>query len=157
MIRISKLTDYAIIILSFLGKEPLILWQTSIIAEKNNLTKPTVAKLLKRLVKVKFVISYRGKDGGYKLAVEPHNLSLANIITALEGRVAITKCNSKVNSCLISKNCPLITPLTKINKLIYETLDTYKLSDLISTNITPTIDQTNITTIISSEQLNDHF
>lgn len=132
MIRISKLTDYSIIILSFLGKEPSTIWQTTTIAEKNHLTKPTVAKILKRLVKVKFVISHRGKAGGYKLAVEPKDLSLANIITALEGRVAITECNYKASFCSMIKNCPLTSPLTKINRLIYETLDTYKLSDLIT-------------------------
>jgi len=131
MIRISKLTDYAIIILSFLGKEPLAIWQTTLIAQRNHLAKPTVAKILKRLVGVKFVISHRGKDGGYKLAVDPKELSLASIITALEGQVAITECNSKDNFCSMFKNCPLTSPLTKINRIIYETLDTYKLSDLI--------------------------
>jgi Rrf2 family protein len=84
------------------------------------------------LAKVKFVVSHRGKAGGYKIAVDPKLLSLAQIITALEGRIAVSECNSKASCCSMLKNCPLTSPLAKINRLIYETLDTYKLSDLIT-------------------------
>lgn len=135
MIRLSKFTDYSIIILTFLGKNPATIWQTSVIAEKTHLTKPTVAKILKRLVKVNFVVSHQGKTGGYKISVDPAELSLAKIITALEGRVTISECNAKASCCTMLKTCPLTSPLAKINRLIYETLDTYKLRDLITINI----------------------
>lgn len=140
MIRISKLTDYAIIILAFLSKTSEKIWTTTEIATQVHLSKPTTAKILKILTNKNLVISLRGKDGGYKIAVDPHNISLANIIIALEGQVAITECNSTANCCPITKHCPLVSALTKINTIIYDALNKCLLSELITYNKTNSLE-----------------
>ena len=132
MIRISKLTDYAMVILAHMGKNPTLVLQTSEIANELNLTKPTVAKILKQLVNKNILISQRGATGGYQLANNTEELSLATIITALEGQVAITQCNSTTKHCARAAMCPINSPWVKINHIIYESLAAYKLSDLIT-------------------------
>ena len=133
MIKISKLTDYAMVILTYMGKNAATIFQAQEISLHTNIAYPTVAKLLKQLAKKQLVISQRGINGGYKLAYSPNNISLANVIMALEGPVAITECSSKTKSCAIAATCPIASPWLKINRIIYDALDSYKLSDLITT------------------------
>ena len=137
MIRISKLTDYAMVILTYMGKEPNSVLQTAEIATITHLAKPTVAKILKQLVNKKILLSQRGATGGYKLASNAEDISLASIIVALEGQVAITECNSKSNHCTIASKCPITSPWIKINRIIYDSLDKYKLSDLVAATLAP--------------------
>ena len=137
MIRISKLTDYAMVILAYIGKTPHLIYQTAEIAYHTNLTKPTVAKILKQLVNTNILVSQRGATGGYQLASNAEDISLATIITALEGQVAITECTSKTTTCAMAAKCPITSPWVRINRIIYDALNTYKLSDLITTTFEP--------------------
>lgn len=137
MFRISKLTDYAMVILTHMGKSPDLIYQTTEIAIAVHLAKPTVAKILKQLVNKKILISQRGAAGGYQLAGNAEDISLATIITALEGQVAITECNSKIKRCARATKCPITSPWVKINSIIYNSLDAYKLSDLVAATLEP--------------------
>jgi FeS assembly SUF system regulator len=137
MIRISKLTDYAMVILSQMGKDPNLILQTGEIAKMTFLAKPTVSKILKQLVNKKILLSQRGATGGYKLASNAEDISLASIIIALEGQVAITECNSDLKHCSIANQCPITSPWLKINRIIYNSLAAYKLSDLVAATLEP--------------------
>ena len=131
MIRIAKLTDYAILILSILGKNLHICHNAHQIAELSGVSYPTTSKLLKQLLKARIVNSSRGSTGGYKLAHAPKSISIAQIIQALEGPLAITECNISKDRCAISNLCSMQLPWMQINKIIHTALENYKLSDLI--------------------------
>lgn len=131
MIRISKLTDYALVILAFLSKEPQQFAQTGDIALNTHINKPTTAKVLKILARHGLLESCRGATGGYKLARRLEDISVAEIIQALEGPMAIMDCSLGKEHCAISKSCTIHAPWTKINQVIIKALDTVRLSDLL--------------------------
>ena len=94
MLRISKLTDYATVILAEpRRRQPRELQTAAEVAERTRLGLPTVSKLLKSLQRAGLVASARGAHGGYQLARPAGAISAAEIIDALEGPVAITECS----------------------------------------------------------------
>lgn len=130
MIRISKLTDYALVIMAFLSREPTQFLQTGDIARNTNIAKPTTAKLLKRLVRDGFLESHRGATGGYKLNKSPDQISAADIIESIEGPLAIMDCTLGEDHCAIYQSCAINAPWVQINRTIVKSLSNIKLSDL---------------------------
>jgi FeS assembly SUF system regulator len=131
MIRISKLTDYALVILAFLSKEPQQFAQAGDIALNTNINKPTTAKVLKTLARHGLLESCRGSAGGYKLTKLLKHISVAEIVQILEGPMAIMDCSLGQEHCAISKSCEIRAPWNKINQVIIQALETIKLSDLL--------------------------
>ena len=68
MLKLSKLTDYAVVIMAQLAREPQRLYTTKALADELGLPRPTVSKLLKMLIKAELLVSQRGVQGGYQLA-----------------------------------------------------------------------------------------
>lgn len=124
------MTDYALVILAHLTKEPEQYAQASDVAYNTKVNKPTTAKVLKVLAKHGLLESCRGASGGYKLNKHPEDISVAEIIQILEGPMAIMECNLGKEYCAISKNCEIHSSWNKINAVIFNALDTIKLSDL---------------------------
>ncbi|HMA18701.1 MAG TPA: SUF system Fe-S cluster assembly regulator [Thermoanaerobaculia bacterium] len=91
MIRMSKLTDYAILILAHLARSPGTLTAHEL-AARSRVPVPTVSKLAKELSKAGLVVSHRGRNGGYGLARPADAISVAEIVEALEGPIALTEC-----------------------------------------------------------------
>jgi FeS assembly SUF system regulator len=91
MIRMSKLTDYAILILAHLARTPGTLTAQEL-AGRSRVPLPTVSKLAKELSKAGLVLSHRGRNGGYGLARPADQISVAEIVEALEGPIALTEC-----------------------------------------------------------------
>lgn len=144
MVRISKLTDYAVVIMTHIAycamHDSASLLQAREIAEHTHLSLTTVSKLLKTLTKHKFLTSLRGTNGGYQLAVLPEKVSIVDLIQALEGPLAITECNLGHAHCSSETQCAIRTPWLHINQIITESLAAVKLSDLVkmSTSGRPT-------------------
>ena len=84
MLRLSKLTDYATVILSFMARDNAQMHAAMEIAAITGIALPTVSKILKLLVNAKILISTRGAKGGYELARTPTEISIAAVISALE-------------------------------------------------------------------------
>lgn len=91
MIRMSKLTDYAILILAHLARSPGTMTAHEL-AARSRVPVPTVSKLAKELSKAGLVVSHRGRNGGYGLARAADQISVAEIVEALEGPIALTEC-----------------------------------------------------------------
>lgn len=91
MIRMSKLTDYAIVILAHLARSTETLTAHEL-AARSRVPLPTVSKLAKELSKAGLVVSHRGRNGGYGLARPAEDISVAEIVEALEGPIALTEC-----------------------------------------------------------------
>jgi Fe-S cluster assembly protein SufB len=130
MLRISKLADYATLILHCLAAQPTELASASDIAHKTGLQLPTVSKLLKAALRGKLVVSIRGVGGGYRLAKDPKDISLAEIITAIEGQPALTQCSEKNSHCAQDGRCAIKHNWQNINRFFLTTLANISLADM---------------------------
>ena len=130
MLRISKLTDYATVILSFLALDPMRIASATAIAQAVHLSVPTVSKLLKILLEAKVVRSFRGTGGGYQLAKPAGEITIAEIVTAVEGHLAMTECCSPTSACAIHSLCGIKDNWQMINKIILTALAGFTLNDM---------------------------
>jgi FeS assembly SUF system regulator len=105
MLRISRLTDYATVVLATLAEHPERVQTATALAEHTKIAAPTVSKLLKQLQRAHLVTSTRGLHGGYQLARAAVDISAADILDALEGPVALTDCSAGHGHCGIESNC----------------------------------------------------
>jgi len=105
MLRISRLTDYATVLLAALAGEPGRVQTAASLAQQTHIAAPTVSKLLKQLQRAGLVSSTRGLHGGYQLARPAAQISAAAILDALEGPVALTDCSRGHGNCDIEQTC----------------------------------------------------
>lgn len=131
MLRLSKLTDYATVILSYMANDHAVLRAAVEISDATAIALPTVAKILKLLVNANIVASVRGAKGGYILARHPEKITVATIINALEGPIAITECNISNHHCEQSNGCKIRANWGLINQTIYNALEAITLFDMI--------------------------
>lgn len=131
MIRMSKMADYAFIVLAQMAGEKKGAWAASDLAERTTLPTPTVAKLMKLLAKGGVVTAQRGAQGGYTLAVLPSEISIAKIVEAVDGPIALTDCvDQGEHICAVRSLCPMCGGWDKVNKAMRSALETVFLSDL---------------------------
>jgi FeS assembly SUF system regulator len=133
MVRLSKLTDYGMVLMSCFARAPAGSLRTARdLAAESRVPLPTVSKILKELLGSGLLLSRRGIQGGYCLAREPRQISLADIITALEGPVALTECSTDVSGlCDVEACCAIKRNQQVISQAIRGVLAKLKLSDLI--------------------------
>jgi len=130
MLRLSKLTDYGALVMTLLAREPARLRSATEIAECTHVSPPTVSKLLKILAKSGLVESERGHHGGYRLARLPAQISVAEIIAALEGPLALTECSSDDSDCTIAHDCSVSANWQRINGVINDALEKVSLAEM---------------------------
>ena len=92
MLRVSRLADYASVVMTCLARQPREVLSAVQIAEATRLELPTVSKLLKQLAHANLVESFRGAAGGYRLSRAPGEITLADIVEALDGPIGMTGC-----------------------------------------------------------------
>lgn len=132
MIRLGKLTDYGLLLMSQIARSPRTELHTARdLAIKCGLPLPTVSKLLKSLLQSRLLVSHRGIRGGYSLVREPRLISIAEIVSALEGPLALTECSTNVAGlCDLEPSCPIRDNQRIINQVIRGALQKVMLSDL---------------------------
>ncbi|TAN68023.1 MAG: SUF system Fe-S cluster assembly regulator [Methylobacter sp.] len=131
MLRLSKLTDYATVILSFMAKDKPQVHAAMEIAGVTGIALPTVSKILKLLVNANVLTSTRGAKGGYALARLPEEISIAMVISALEGPIALTECSISQQGCEQASGCDIRGSWNLINQTIHNALESVTLADLI--------------------------
>ncbi len=130
MLRISKLTDYAFIILSRLALGTESVMSAAGIAKQTRLALPTVSKLLKILAEAGLVTSFRGQGGGYKLEKKATDLTVAEVVAAIEGELAVTECCASITTCALDSFCTIKENWRAINKMIFSMLAGLTLHDM---------------------------
>jgi FeS assembly SUF system regulator len=130
MLRISKLTDYATVILAALAEQPEHVRTAVALAEGTRIAAPTVSKLLKQLQRAGLVTSTRGLHGGYQLARPATQISAAAILDALEGPVALTDCSAGHGNCGIEATCRVSKVWQRLNLAIRRSLYEVSLAQL---------------------------
>jgi FeS assembly SUF system regulator len=133
MIRLGKMTDYGLVLMSQIARRPPTEVHTARdLAIECHLPLPSVSKLLKKLLQNGLLTSHRGIKGGYNLAREPHLISLAEMVSALEGPVALTECSTDITGlCDLESLCPIKDNQRIISQVIRGALEKVTLSDLI--------------------------
>ncbi|PPD35142.1 MAG: SUF system Fe-S cluster assembly regulator [Methylomonas sp.] len=131
MLKLSKLTDYATVILSVIAKDSHRLHGALELAEVTGIALPTVSKILKILTKAGVLSSMRGAKGGYALAKEPEKITVAKVITALEGPIALTECSVSHKGCDQASGCRIQGNWHLINQKIAQALESVTLADMI--------------------------
>ena len=130
MLRISRLTDYATVILAAMADRPEKVRTAVALAEQTRIAAPTVSKLLKQLQRAGLVASTRGLHGGYQLARPPSMISAAAILDALEGPVALTDCAVGEGQCEIENTCRVGRVWQRLNLAIRRSLYDVSLAQL---------------------------
>jgi FeS assembly SUF system regulator len=129
MLRISRLTDYATLILASLGNGGLA--SAADVAERTHIGLPTVSKLLKELQHAGLVRSVRGAHGGYQLTRPAALINAAAIIDAVEGPIALTECAGGAGNCDIEATCLVGHGWQRISRAIRRALHDVSLEELV--------------------------
>ena len=132
MLRLNRMTDYAIVVLGALAHRHGEVLATAQIASLTGLTQPTVAKVAKRLQACKLLETKRGVNGGYQLIGNPADLSLAMIIEAVEGPIAVNDCvEGAQDPCMVGNCCFMSQNWNRVNLAVRSALNDVSLKDLI--------------------------
>jgi FeS assembly SUF system regulator len=132
MVRLGKLTDYGLVLMACIARsEALALRTARDLAQESRLPVSTVSKLLKELLHSGLLASHRGIKGGYILARDPQQISVLEIIAAIEGPMALTECSTDVTGlCNLESGCPIKSNQQIINQAVRSVLEKVTLSDL---------------------------
>ena len=133
MIRITKQTDYGIVLLTHMAATPERQVNAPELAAETRLPLPMVSKILKVLVREGVLLSHRGVKGGYGLAKLPEEISMAEVITALEGPIAITECIDEHSGCTHEPFCSVRGRWHRINAALRVALSGITLAEMAET------------------------
>ncbi|MEM7048653.1 MAG: SUF system Fe-S cluster assembly regulator [Acidobacteriota bacterium] len=131
MIRITKQTDYGIVLASHLATEPGRRFNAAVLSEETGLPLPMVSKILKLLAREGVLTSHRGVHGGYCLARPASEIRISEVIATLEGPIAITECiDDSPGVCSQEATCPMRSNWQVINAAIRSALDQITLAEM---------------------------
>ena len=133
MIRLSRFADYAVVMLGELSRSAHLRLPASELATRTNLPEPTVAKILKALTRAGLLSSTRGVNGGYGLTRTPDNMTVADIITAMDGPISLTDCADGDSACVLEGMCSMHGRWSKVNVAVRTALESVTLVDLMNT------------------------
>ena len=134
MVKLGKLTDYGLVLMTCIARSEGVMAQRTArdLALESRLPLSTVSKLLKELLQSGLLLSHRGTKGGYMLAKQPHQISVIDIIAALEGPLALTECSTEVSGlCNLELSCPIKSNQRIIHQAVRGVLEKITLADLI--------------------------
>jgi FeS assembly SUF system regulator len=132
MLRITKQTDYAILLLTYMAaQDPNQVHTSRSLAEWSHLSLPMVSKILKPLSREGIIISTRGVKGGYTLARLAEEITVGEIIRATEGPIGMTSCITEPGSCEQESFCPVKVNWERISHAVWDAVDDVPLSEMI--------------------------
>ena len=133
MLRFSKKADYALIALADLASRPEGASSSARdIAERYNVPVELMAKVLQRLARMGMVASHQGTRGGYHLAREAAQISVADVIQGIDGPVLVTACSDEDESCDQYAKCNVRDPLWRLKDRIVESLTAFTVNELVA-------------------------
>ena len=136
MLRISKLTDYAVMLATSLPSEGATR-SVRDLATESQLPVATVSKVLKLLAKAGVVTSQRGPSGGYRLTRAAEAIPVVDVIIAIEGPIAVTECSDDAvaSGCEYETRCGTRANWKRINDAVLQALSEIPLSEMVATNM----------------------
>lgn len=134
MFRLTRLTDYAIALLTHMVSDDKAVWAASDLAARTRLPQPTVSKILKHLAKTGLLKALRGAAGGYQFPSSSRDISVLQVIEAMDGPISITDCSgsSRDSECLIRDFCAMGSRWNTINHTVRRALASVSLQDMVA-------------------------
>jgi FeS assembly SUF system regulator len=131
MIRLSRITDYGIVLMVRLAQLPDGEGRNARnLAAETGLPAPIVSKVLKTLAREGLLSSQRGAKGGYALGRSADEISVPQMIGALEGPISLTECSTHPGACVQESSCDVRAPWQRINSAVHDALSKITLADL---------------------------
>ena len=131
MIKLSKMTDYAVVVMARMARDGACVQTVPQLAERTGVPAPTVAKLMKLLAPAGLMESHRGATGGYSLTRAAEEISIADIISAVDGPIALTACvDGAEGHCDVESLCPMRGNWDKVNRAVRRALEEVTLADM---------------------------
>lgn len=131
MIRLSRLADYGVVLMTRIAASGQRVHSANNLSADLGLPLPTVSKLLSAFARSGLLVATRGAKGGYRLACDPHRVSVASIVTAVDGPIALTQCIERgPGSCEVEGFCPSRRGWVIINDAVRGAFEQVSLADL---------------------------
>lgn len=132
MLRLNRMTDYAIVVLGQMSQDIGRVRTAAALSEATGVPLPSVAKILKTLAGASLVTAHRGAKGGYSLDRPADQVTVTDIVQALEGPIALTACvDGAEDSCEVEHSCPMRGNWNRVNAAIQAALDAVTLADML--------------------------
>ena len=131
MLKMSKMADYGTVILTTMVRVPERIQSAAEIAALIRVPVPTVSKILKILTREGLVVSLRGAKGGYMLSRQPSQISISQIIQAMDGPIGMTECSITPGLCTQESDCPVRANWQRVNRVVLQALDQVSLEQMI--------------------------
>lgn len=139
MLRISKMADYGTSVLGAMAGQPGWTFSAAELAQLTGLPLPSVSKILKILLREGLVVSLRGTHGGYRLARPAAQISTVDILSALDGPLAVTECSAREGLCRRESQCRERAHWQMVNRAIVDALARITLLQMVEPR-TPALD-----------------
>ena len=129
--QITREGDYGIRSILYLARQPFNKVSfVNEISEESKIPRSFLAKILQKLVKAKIVRSYRGVKGGFSLAKPAKEITVLDVLAAIEGKMTINICLVDKKKCNFSKHCPTYFVWAGVQSKIVESLKKANFEDL---------------------------
>jgi len=129
-VRLSRMADYGTVVMGYMAGDPSAVHTAKGIAEAVGVGQPTVSKLLKLLSRKGVVASVRGPRGGYRFSRPPERITLAEVVEAVEGTIALTECSGTACRCTLEPGCSVRRNWRQINRQLRTVLDGVTVAEL---------------------------
>ena len=136
MLRFTKRADYGLMAIHYIAiHDDLGAVNAKRIAEEFAIPQELLAKILQRLAKQGLIVSHNGPKGGYVLTRRPAEVTIGEVIRALEGPIRIVSCLDEDSDCPQMERCSLRRPVKKVHAAITQMLDSMSLAELTSDDV----------------------
>ncbi|MBI4403527.1 MAG: SUF system Fe-S cluster assembly regulator [Deltaproteobacteria bacterium] len=132
MLRLSKMADYGLVLLTYFARESDRWLAARELAVRSHVPFPTASKILKALSKAQLLESERGTNGGYRLSRPADQISIADVVSVFERPVALTACLETPHSCSLEPKCPVRSHLRRISHATSRLFETITLAQFSS-------------------------
>lgn len=137
MLRVSKIIDYGTLVLTHMASDPERVFSAADLAATLGLGQPVVSKVLKSLAQREIVKSRRGARGGYALGRAAEDISIADIIDALDDQpFGLTECTATPGACSVEAACNIRSNWQRINAIVRRTLERISIADMVNPTAT---------------------
>src|ERR1700748_82032 len=131
MLRLTKKADYGLMALKYLAEQPrATALSAKDVADAYHIPPQLLAKILQRLAKVGLLRSTAGMNGGYTLAKNPNEITVFEVIHAVDGPLFLTACSIGPRTCDLTDSCTIKEPMGRVNDRIAELLRSIRIGDL---------------------------
>lgn len=137
MLRLTKLTDYGILLMTRMASSEQERFTAAELAEITRIPSPTVSKILQMLLHEGLLDSTRGAKGGYQLTRSTADINVSEIINVFEGSIALTECNLDESSCDQHDVCSTSNNWKRINQAVRQALQDISLADMTEQDFVP--------------------